>query len=156
MLGVLLSPVAWAASTDTVVASTAPVLVGTVSVQGNVDVSTHVILRGLELRPGQPFSRRKTSDGQQSLYASGCFEMLDVMLSTPTPKQMDAVVRVIEREARYIRGGAGYGTQTKERLSMGYEDHNFLAVFANLMLKRPTPVSSPIPKNSAQRSLKRI
>jgi outer membrane protein insertion porin family len=139
--GLLLSPAVWAVDPPQArlaeggppaVSTTTPpveVLIGSVTVQGNQDVSTRAILRGLELEPGKPFSPDKTNDGQQSLYASGCFEILDVVLSTPTPYRVNVVVQVKERPARYLRGGFGYGTQTKERLTLGFEDHNF---FGNL------------------------
>ena len=111
------------------------VLVGTITIQGNQDVSTHVIQRGLNLWSGRPFNPTLVHDGQQSLYASGCFELLDVTVTTPTPHTIDANVRVKERSAQYIRGGAGYGTQTKERLTVGYEDHNFFGNLRQLDVK---------------------
>jgi outer membrane protein assembly factor BamA len=126
VVGLLLSPVAWAAPPPEVSTSTAPVLVGSVTVNGNVDVSTHVILRTLELESGEPFDSAKTYDGQQTLYASGALELVDILISTATPHRADAVVNIKERDARYVRGGVGYGTQTKERLTLGYEHHNFL------------------------------
>ncbi len=102
-----------------------PVIITSVTVQGNQDVSERVILRGLELKVGKPLNLEKTNDGKQSLYASGCFEVIDVDISTPTPTLANVAIRIRERDARYIRGGLGYGTQTKERVSLGYEDHNF-------------------------------
>ena len=37
---------------------------------------------------------------------------------------MDVTVQVVERATRYLKGGVGYGTETKERVSLGYEDRN--------------------------------
>ncbi len=38
---------------------------------------------------------------------------------------MDIHVKVKERPTQYLKGGFGYGTQTKERVSLGYENRNF-------------------------------
>lgn len=100
--------------------------VGAVTVQGNQEISEKNIRRELEVQEGDPFSQAKLLGGNKRLYAVGSFEVVDVLISTAPEHTVNVNVKVRERRQKFIKGGAGYGTETKERLSVGYEDQNFL------------------------------
>lgn len=96
-----------------------------ISVEGEQEVSAHSIQRELEMAPGDPFNRTKLMEGRQRLYATGCFEWVDLVLTTAPPTQIDVRVKVRERQQKFLKGGAGYGNETKERLTVGWEDQSF-------------------------------
>jgi outer membrane protein insertion porin family len=98
---------------------------GTFHVEGNDEISPAHILREFELHEGDVFSPVKLLEGNKRLYASGSFEMVTLVVST-APSLVDVNVQVRERNKQFVKGGAGYGTETKERVSLGYEDQNFL------------------------------
>ena len=99
--------------------------VGEISVQGNRQIATPIILRTLGVRTGDLFSQSKIFDGSRQLYMTGYFDVIDFRYSTGTAHVVDINLKVRERATRYLKGGFGYGTQTKERLTIGYEDLNF-------------------------------
>jgi len=96
-----------------------------IDVKGNHVISDHLVKRDLGITPGDPFSRAKIYGGNRMLFLSGYFEAIEIQYSSASAHQMDVHVRVSERPTRYVKGGFGYGTDTKERLSLGYEDRNF-------------------------------
>jgi outer membrane protein insertion porin family len=99
--------------------------VGSIAVQGNHLIADSLIKRDLGLKSGEPFSQTKIYEANKALFLSGYFEAIDIHYSTAPAQVMDIQVSVKERPTRYIKGGFGYGTETKERLSLGYEDRNF-------------------------------
>lgn len=96
-----------------------------ISVEGDEEVSAESIKREIEMQPGDPFNPTQLMEGRQRLYASGCFELVDLILSTAPPRMMDVRVKVRERHQKFLKGGIGYGNETKERLSVGWEDQSF-------------------------------
>lgn len=134
-LGILLGAVTGFAGRGVAREASPVIQITSVTVQGNVDVSERIIQRGLELRPGKPLNLEKTAFGKESLYASGCFEIIDVLITTTSANVAMATVTVRERPAQFIRGGLGYGTQTKERVTLGFENHNFFGDLRQLDLK---------------------
>jgi len=99
--------------------------VRTIAIEGNRLVSTKVIVRDLAIKPGDPFSQTEIYKANKNLFLSGYFEAIDIHYSSAPVHQMDIQVKVRERPTRYLKGGFGYGTETKERVSAGYEDRNF-------------------------------
>jgi outer membrane protein insertion porin family len=99
--------------------------VGAVTIQGNHLISDQLVQRDLKIAPGQPFSPTRIYEGNKSLFLSGYFESIDIHYSSATAHLMDVQVRLKERPTQYAKGGFGYGTETKERVSIGYEDRNF-------------------------------
>lgn len=99
--------------------------VGQFRIEGNDLVKDGVILRGLGIRSGDLFSQSRFFEGTRELYMLGYFDTIDVSYSTTTTHQVDVVVKVKERPTRFLKGGLGYGTQSKERVSLGAEDLNF-------------------------------
>lgn len=100
-------------------------LLNSISVEGYQEVSAQSIKDELEMKPGDPFSQSKLMEGRQRLYASGCFEEVDLVLSTTPPTMMNVRVRVRERQQKFLKGGAGYGNESKEQLTVGWEDQSF-------------------------------
>lgn len=99
--------------------------VGTSSVEGNNAVFKEYILREMELTPGDIFRPSQLKEGNKRLYATGCFDIVNFGLSTGTFSTVHVNTVVRERQKQFIKGGAGYGTETKERLTFGFEDQNF-------------------------------
>src|ERR1700733_9081739 len=96
-----------------------------ITVVGNKAISEALILRDLGIKPGDLFSQSKIYDGNKQMFMSGYFETADIHYSSAPAHQMDVHVTVKERPTKYLKGGFGYGTETKERVSLGYEDRNF-------------------------------
>ena len=96
-----------------------------VTVDGNHRISETLIRRDLGINAGMPFSQSKIYEGNKRLFFSGYFETIDIQYSSVPVHQIDVHVKVKERPTQYAKGGFGYGTETKERLSVGYEDRNF-------------------------------
>lgn len=99
--------------------------VRSVTVEGNELISTRLVERDLGIAPNQVFSQTQIYDANKRLFLSGYFETIDIHYTTAPVQQIDIHVKVKERPTRYAKGGFGYGTETKERLSLGYEDRNF-------------------------------
>jgi outer membrane protein assembly complex protein YaeT len=100
--------------------------VGTIQIQGNHAISHDIVLKNLGVHPGDLFSQSKIFDGSRQLYMTGYFDAIDFKYSTTTAHTVDIAITVKERATRFAKGGVGYGTQTKERVTLGYEDVNFL------------------------------
>jgi len=96
-----------------------------ITIEGNKAISKALILRDLGIKPGDTFSQSKIYDGNKQMFMSGYFETADIHYSSAPANEMDVHVKVKERPTKYVKGGFGYGTETKERVSLGYEDRNF-------------------------------
>jgi len=96
-----------------------------VKVVGNRHISHFIIQRALRIAPGDTFSPARIYEANQELFVTNYFETIDIQYSSATPHQMDIQIQVKERPTQYFKGGVGYGAQTKERVSGGYEHLNF-------------------------------
>ena len=99
--------------------------IGAIHIQGNRIVTNKIILRNLKIKSGDLFSQNKIFEGNRQLYMTGYFDSIDFAYSTSTAHTVDVSIKVKERATRFAKGGVGYGTETKERVSAGYEDMNF-------------------------------
>ncbi len=99
--------------------------VNSLRIEGNQFISEHYIKRQMNIHPGDPFSQTRIFDADQELFMGGYFETIDITYSSSTDHGIDITTKVKERPTRYMKGGVGYGAETKERLSLGYEDRNF-------------------------------
>jgi outer membrane protein insertion porin family len=99
--------------------------IGVIEVEGNRRINQKTIMRTLDIHPGDVFSQSKIFESHRNLYMTGYFNSIDFAYSTSTTHQVDIAVRLRERATRYLKGGFGYGTQTKETVSLGLEDLNF-------------------------------
>jgi outer membrane protein assembly complex protein YaeT len=99
---------------------------GPTQVSGLQGLSELVIRRELAYREGDPFRRRALFDTQGRIYGLGLFDDIDVQTSTEADKMIGVRILVKERPLQWFRGGVGYGSEERERLSLSYLDHNFL------------------------------
>lgn len=100
--------------------------VGEIRIEGNRRIADTVIRRELDIKTGDPFDSTAFFDAHRRLYRTGYFDTLDFQYSSGTAKTTDVLIRVSERPTRFVKGSVGYGTEAKERLSLGWEDINFL------------------------------
>lgn len=109
--------------------------VGQVLIQNNKLVSAKIIRRELRVSPGDLFSQAKVYEGIRRLYLTQYFEKIDVHYSTAAAHTVDTTIAVKERPTQYFKGGVGYGAETKERFSLGFENRNFLGNARRLDVK---------------------
>ena len=83
-------------------------------------------MRELNIHTGDLFSQSKIFEGNSRLYMTGYFSSIDFTYSTSTAHVVDVDILVKERATRFLKGVLGYGTQTKEGVTLGYEDMIFL------------------------------
>lgn len=88
------------------------------------------VIRGLQKFPedrlrldlpyaeGAPYERSRLLDAQRRLYSLGLFDDVRVTASTSAARAAEVTVSVKERPMKWVRAGAGYGTEEKERLSL--------------------------------------
>ncbi|MBV9079802.1 MAG: BamA/TamA family outer membrane protein, partial [Elusimicrobia bacterium] len=69
-------------------------------------------------KPGDPYVRSKLFDTQANLYGTGLFEDVTISASTTSARTADVRVDVREKPLKWIKGGVGYGSEERERLSL--------------------------------------
>lgn len=99
--------------------------VRSIKVEGNRLIKDRIVTRELGVKPGDPFSQTDIYRGHRQVFLTGYFDKIDISYSTAPDHMMDLLVRVRERPTRYVKGSVGYGAQSKERVTLGYEDRNF-------------------------------
>lgn len=67
---------------------------------------------------GARYERGRLLEAQRRLFGLGLFEDVRITASTTTARRADVLVRVKERPMKWVRSGAGYGSEEKERLSL--------------------------------------
>ena len=102
--------------------------VGELEISGLEHYRPTIIQRLNTISPGSPYNLDKLQDFQQRLQETGYFSsvLVSVDTDTQTPKRAPLKVTVVERKPRRISFGVGYSTDTKNRVSVEYEDVNFL------------------------------
>jgi outer membrane protein insertion porin family len=103
-----------------------PAHIGQIRVSGNRRVGEPIIMREVDIRPGERFSRKKVLESQQDLYDTGLFKDVGI---DPTPAEEDSnqvnlIVKVKERKMKEIDAGLGYGTLDEARVSLGWRHRN--------------------------------
>jgi len=99
---------------------------GDITIKGNKRITNKIIMRELGVKKGDHFSQSKVFDGNRKLYMTGYFDTIEIHYSTMTTRVIDMTLIVKERATKFVKGGFGYGTESKERVTLGYEDNNFL------------------------------
>ncbi|HEY7513677.1 MAG TPA: POTRA domain-containing protein, partial [Vicinamibacteria bacterium] len=101
-------------------------LVGAIAVEGNEVTRRSIVLRELTVETGDVMSREQLAESRSRLYATGYFERVDLMPRDPDPERgtVDLVVRVQEREMRFVGVGLGYGTRDQLRISADWGHRN--------------------------------
>ena len=99
--------------------------VGQIAITGNHRIAEYIVRRNFNVHSGEIFSQSKIYEANQQLYMTGYFDNVEFTYSTTSVHTVDMHLKVHERATRYIKGGFGYGVESKERLTLGYEDRNF-------------------------------
>lgn len=134
-----------------------PVRFGTVTVEGLDQVPERLVRRELELAKDQSYSREALRRSQRQVYELGLFQSV-VLEAAPPPNGVEAdssggaevdgdaadagdvevwpvSVRVVERAPRSVRVGAGYGTEERLRVQLGWEHRNFMGEARRLSIE---------------------
>jgi outer membrane protein assembly complex protein YaeT len=107
---------------------------GPVEVRGLSELPERAVRRELPFREGDPYDPGKLYEAQSRLYGLGLFQEAEVAASTAPGRAAPVTVRVRERPHQWLKGGVGWGSEERQRLSLAYSNHNFLrrAYFAEL------------------------
>ncbi|WP_373525667.1 BamA/TamA family outer membrane protein [Nostoc sp.] len=85
----------------------------------------YIIVRELELKPGQVFNRNTVQKDLQRVYGLGLFEDVNVSLDPGTdPSKVDVVVNVAERSSGSIAAGAGISSASGLFGTVSYQQQN--------------------------------
>jgi outer membrane protein insertion porin family len=97
-----------------------------VVLRGNRRTRTGPLLRTVDLRPGDPVSRRDLLQVQRRLYSLGIFSSVEVELAPgpPLSGRRDVVVRVEEGKTRKVTYGFGWDSEDGARALLGYSNGN--------------------------------
>ncbi len=90
---------------------------GGVAVTGNGRTERRVILRELQLEPGDPFNPEALAKGKNRLYELGLFREVRYVLPEPVSPEapQDLVVAVRERQTGFVGFGFGYASDERFR-----------------------------------------
>ena len=100
---------------------------GATSVAGLEKLGQRTIKKELAYRKGESYSQEKLIASQSQLYATNWFESIRTGISSSAVSNViDIKLEVREKALKWITGGIGYGSEEKERLSLGFIHNNFL------------------------------
>jgi len=99
---------------------------GRLSVEGLKELNHRTIRRQVTFKEGDPYAPSKLFETQSRLYGLGLFETVTLQAATTSARTADITLRVKERPMQWIRGGVGYGSEERQRVSLSYIDENFL------------------------------
>lgn len=100
---------------------------GDTRVSGLEKLSEKTVGKELTYRKGGVYSQEKLISSQSRLYATDWFESLRTRISTSASTgEVGVEIEAAERPMKWLKGGVGYGSEEKERLSLGLAHHNFL------------------------------
>lgn len=85
-----------------------------------------VVLIEQTFQTGDPYDRRQLFLTQSRLFSTGYFEDISIDASTTTQKTADIRMRFKHQPHKWIKGGVGWGSEEKQRLSLGFLNNNFL------------------------------
>jgi outer membrane protein assembly complex protein YaeT len=100
---------------------------GRTTVTGLRALTERVVKKELDYREGDPYSYERLIRSQSRLYAANWFEQLRTSVSSSSAsRQIDVKMSAREKPMLWVKTGAGYGSEEKERLSLGLTHNNFL------------------------------
>jgi outer membrane protein assembly complex protein YaeT len=99
---------------------------GETSVSGLAKLRPETVKKELTYSAGDPYSQQKLLSSQGQLYATNWFETLGTRVSSATAGVMDVEILTEEKPLKWVKGGVGYGSEEKERFSLGVAHNNFL------------------------------
>ena len=88
------------------------VRMGPIRIQGNFRTKDFIILRDIDLSPGEPFSLKKLALGQKNLRNTGLFDSVWFKTAGLAEKwdEVHLFIEVEEKKPYYVEAGAGYET----------------------------------------------
>ena len=100
---------------------------GDTSVTGLRALPERVVKKELDYRKGDPYSYERLIRSQSRLYAANWFERLRTTVSSsPVSRLIDVNISAREKPMLWVKTGVGYGSEEKERLTLGLTHNNFL------------------------------
>lgn len=98
---------------------------GPTKVQG-LGVRARVVLRELTYKEGDFFNSRELLRTRRRLHKLSLFDDLRIVTSTGPANKVWVLVQGKPATTQKLRGGVGYGSEERQRLSLGYSNTNFL------------------------------
>ena len=101
---------------------------GPVTVEGNENVATQVIMREVTFLPGDRFNGAKIQDTQQRLFALDLLQFVDMTVGNMDGNETSLPIHILVKEAKKqtVRVGFGYGTVEEFRGQVQWEIRNFM------------------------------
>ncbi len=75
-------------------------------------------------KKGDPYVRSKLFETQTGLYGTGFYEDVSISASTNTQKTADVYVRFREKPYKWLKGGVGWGSEERQRVTLLLEHDN--------------------------------
>ncbi len=107
---------------------------GPVSIKGNKDVASDIVLKELAFKEGDIFSLKKVYESQQNIYNLGLFKSVIIKPAGKEERETPIQIVVDEKEKRNLRVGLGYGDEEKFRAQAAWSRKNFLGNLGDLGL----------------------
>lgn len=105
----------------------APYVFGGTSISGLEALRAKTVLKELAYKEGDSYSQEKLIGSQSRLYATDWFESVQTVISSsPSSNAIDVELVAKEKPMKWLKGGVGYGSEEKERFSLGLTHNNFL------------------------------
>ncbi len=95
-----------------------------VEVQGLTKTNPALVIREIELEPGDMYSKSRVYDSQRRIYALGFFSTLKVEMLKKQPDSIDLIFNVKELKSRILKFGIGVTLPFSFLLSLGFEELN--------------------------------
>ncbi|KAF0124798.1 MAG: outer membrane protein [Elusimicrobia bacterium] len=99
---------------------------GATSFKGLEKLTHRTLARELEYSEGEPYEYSRVMASLGRLQGLGWFEKLGVLVSSSPAGAMDVAFDLREHPMLWLKGGVGYGSEERERLSLGLAQNNFL------------------------------
>lgn len=100
---------------------------GATTITGLSALKERAVKKELEYKKGDPYSYEKLLKAQSRLYGTNWFEELRTAISSsPVSRTIDVSITTREKPMLWLKSGIGYGSEEKERFSLGLTHNNFL------------------------------
>ncbi|MDT8285582.1 MAG: BamA/TamA family outer membrane protein [Elusimicrobiales bacterium] len=99
---------------------------GSTSFKGLEKLDESAVSRELRYASGEPYEYSRVMSSLGRLQGLGWFEKLGVRVSSSPPGVMDVSFDLREHPMLWLKGGVGYGSEERERISLGLAHNNFL------------------------------
>jgi outer membrane protein insertion porin family len=101
------------------------VTISDIQVRGNIKTKPDFIRRRIKFEPGDRYSLKGERDSFRSLYRTGLFSKVDLLLEDQgRPAERTLVVSVVEGPSREVYIEPGWGSYELARLKLGWREKN--------------------------------